>query len=137
MTADEAAGYALFRGKGNCNSCHLDGRSTAPTPPPPAGSVPNGEDTGAAASTTPVFTCFGSANLGLPRNPRDSFYYETMPDSLGFTPNPEGFAYIDPGLGTFLRSGFGSAPNPNANWKQFASSSDGKMQTSTARDVAL
>jgi len=29
MTADEAAGYALFDGKGNCNSCHLDGRGTA------------------------------------------------------------------------------------------------------------
>lgn len=35
FTADEEAGYKLFNGKGNCNSCHLDGRSTAPTPPPP------------------------------------------------------------------------------------------------------
>jgi cytochrome c peroxidase len=137
MTADEAAGYKLFRGKGNCNSCHLDGRSTAPTPPPPEGTAPNSEDTGAAASTTPVFTCFGSANLGLPKNPRDSFYYESTPDSFGFTPNPEGFAYTDFGLGTFLRSGFGSAPNPNASWVQYAPVSDGKMQTSTARDVAL
>ncbi len=33
FTPDEVAGYNLFRGKGNCNSCHLDGRSTAPTPP--------------------------------------------------------------------------------------------------------
>jgi cytochrome c peroxidase len=137
MTTNEAAGYALFRGKGNCNSCHLDGRSTAPTPPEPEGDAPNGIDTGAAADTTPVFTCFGSANLGLPKNPRDSFYYESTPDSFGFTPNPEGFAYTDFGLGTFLRSGFGSAPNPNVSWKQFASISDGKMQTSTARDVAL
>ncbi len=31
MTPDEHAGYDLFRGKGNCNSCHLDGRSTAPS----------------------------------------------------------------------------------------------------------
>jgi cytochrome c peroxidase len=137
MTSDEAAGYNLFRGKGNCNSCHLDGRSTAPTPPPPEGTAPNSVDTGAAANVTPVFTCFGSANLGLPKNPRDSFYYESTPDSFGFTPNPEGFAYTDFGLGTFLRSGFGSAPNPNASWKQFAPVSDGKMQTSTARDVAL
>jgi cytochrome c peroxidase len=137
MTTNEAAGYALFRGKGNCNSCHLDGRSTAPTPPEPEGDAPNGIDTGAIADTTPVFTCFGSANLGLPKNPRDSFYYESTPDSFGFTPNPEGFAYTDFGLGTFLRSGFGAAPNPNVSWKQFASISDGKMQTSTARDVAL
>ena len=28
LTADETAGYKLFNGKGNCNSCHLDGRST-------------------------------------------------------------------------------------------------------------
>jgi cytochrome c peroxidase len=135
MTADEAAGYNLFRGKGNCNTCHLDGRSTAPTPS--FGTAPNGVDTGAVADLTPVFTCFGSSNLGLPKNPRDSFYYETTPDAFGFTLNPTGFAYTDFGLGTFLRSGFGSAPNPNVSWRQFASVVDGKMQVSTARDVAL
>jgi len=32
LTADEMAGYDLFRGKGNCNSCHVDGRSTTLTP---------------------------------------------------------------------------------------------------------
>ena len=132
MTADEMAGYKLFRGKGNCNSCHLDGRSTAPAP-----TDESAEDTGVAADTTPVFTCFGSANLGVPKNPRDAFYFETTPDATGFTPNPEGFAFTDLGLGTFLRSGFGSAPNPNASWRQFASVSDGQMQTMTARDVAL
>ena len=132
MTANEAAGYALFRGKGNCNSCHLDGRSTAPAP-----TATTAEDTGVAADTTPVFTCFGSANLGLPKNPRDSFYYETTPDSFGFTPNPAGFSYADLGLGAFLRSGYGSAPNPNSSWRQYAAASDGKMQTSTARDVAM
>ena len=135
MTADEAAGYALFRGKGNCNTCHLDGRSTAPTPA--FGTAPNGVDTGAVADLTPVFTCFGSSNLGLPKNPRNSFYFETTPDAFGFTLNPAGFAFSDFGLGTFLRSGFGSAPNPNVSWRQFASTTDGKMQVSTARDVAL
>jgi hypothetical protein len=70
------AGYNLFRGKANCNSCHLDGRSTAPTPA--TGTAPNGEDTGAAASTAPLFTCFGSANLGLPLNPRDAIYYQNI-----------------------------------------------------------
>jgi cytochrome c peroxidase len=137
MTTDEMAGYNLFKGKGNCNSCHLDGRSTAPTPPPPEGTAPNSTDTGAAAATTPVFTCFGSANLGLPKNPRVALLWETMPDFFGFTPNPGGFTYTDFGLGTFLRSGFGSAPNPNSTWLQFASTSDGQMQTMTARDVAL
>ena len=132
LTADELAGYKLFNGKANCNSCHLDGRSTAPSP-----TDPSAEDTGTTADVTPLFTCFGSANLGLPKNPRDSFYYETTPDSFGFTPNPGGFTYTDLGLGTFLRSGFGSAPNPNLTWRQFASKSDGQMQTSTARDVGL
>ncbi len=132
LTPDEKAGYDLFRGKANCNSCHLDGRSTAPSP-----TNPSGEDTGTAADTTPVFTCFGSANLGLPKNPRVAFYYESTPDALGFTPNPAGYAYTDYGLGTFLRSGFGSAPNPNSSWAQFSGVSDGKMQTSTVRDVAM
>jgi cytochrome c peroxidase len=131
LTAQEAAGYALFRGKGNCNSCHLDGRSTAPAP------KTNAEDTGVATNVTPVFTCFGSANEGLPKNPRDSFYYETTPDSFGFTPNPGGFTYTDFGLGTFLRSGFGSAPNPNSSWRQFASTVDGQMQVMTARNAGF
>jgi hypothetical protein len=32
LTPDEMAGYNLFKGKANCNSCHLDGRSTTSTP---------------------------------------------------------------------------------------------------------
>jgi cytochrome c peroxidase len=132
LTAAEMAGYNLFRGKGNCNSCHLDGRSTAPAP-----TALGAEDTGVAADTRPLFTCFGYANLGLPKNPRDAFYFQTTPDGFGFTPNPAGFTFTDLGLGTFLRSGFGSAPNPNSSWRQFASTSDGQMQTSSARDVAL
>jgi cytochrome c peroxidase len=140
LTADEQAGYDLFRGRGNCNSCHLDGRSTAPAPTVRHGGtagMTGGKDTGAIADTTPVFTCFGSANLGLPKNPRDSFYYENTPDFFGFTLNPAGFSYTDLGLGAFLRSGYGSAPNPNSTWLPQASVSDGKMQVSTARDVAL
>src|SRR5882762_2267594 len=132
LTADELAGYNLFRGKANFNSCHLDGRSTAPSP-----TAPHSEDTGAAADTRPVFTCFGSANLGLPLNPRDAFYYQTTPDFFGFTANPYGFGYRDLGLGTFLRSGFGSWASPNDDWTQFAPTSDGKMQTSSARNVAM
>src|SRR5882724_8729193 len=119
LTANEKAGYDLFRGKGNCNSCHLDGRSTAPAPTAPAS-----EDTGVAALVTPLFTCFGSANEGLPLNPRNAFYYQTTPDHFGFTGNPYGFAYRDLGLGTFLRSGFGSWPNPNASWIPQAPSDD-------------
>jgi cytochrome c peroxidase len=137
FTPDEAAGRALFNGRGNCNSCHLDGRSTAPTPPPPNGTLPNSTDTGAEAATEPLFTCFGYANLGLPLNPRDAIYYETTPDFFGFTANPFGFGFRNLGVGAFLRSAFGSGPNPNSTWIQFAPTSDGQQQTMTARDVGL
>ena len=129
LTADEMAGLKLFDGKGNCNSCHLDGRGTT---------LKSGQtDTGAAAAVTPLFTCFGSANEGLPLNPRDAIYYQTTPDSFGFTGNPFGFGYRDLGLGTFLRSGPGAAPNPNSTWTQFAPTTDGQMQVSSARNAAM
>ena len=130
----EMAGYNLFNGKGNCNSCHLDGRSTAPSSYPGA---PAAEDTGAAAATDALvhmlWLCQSrpsqeSASCSLIRDDTGSF---------GFTPNPAGYTYTDFGLGTFFRSGFGSAPNPNSAWLKFAETSDGQMQTSTARDVAL
>ncbi len=129
LTADEMAGYNLFKGKGNCNSCHVDGRGTTLTP--------GQTDTSTAATVNPLFTCFGSANEGLPLNPRNAFYYQTTPDFFGFTPNPFGFGYRDLGMGTFLRSGFGSAPNPNATWIPLAPSTDGQFQVSTARNVAM
>jgi cytochrome c peroxidase len=140
LTADEMAGYNLFRGKASCNTCHLDGRGSTLTPGTGSGLNPattTGTDTSAVADTVPLFTCFGYANLGLPRNPSDAFYYQTTPDFYGFTANPVGFVYTDFGLGTFLRSGFGSGPNPNSMWTQYAATSDGQMQTSTARNVAL
>jgi cytochrome c peroxidase len=129
MTADEMAGYKLFNGKGNCNSCHLDGFGTTLK----AGQT----DTSSIANNTPLFTCFGSANEGLPLNPQNAIYYQTKPDAYGFTPNPFSFGYRDLGLGTFLRSGFGSAPNPNSAWIQYAPAADGQMQTMTARNIAM
>ena len=59
----------------------------------------DGTDTSAAADVTPLFTCFGYANLGLPLNPRDAIYYQTTPDPFGFTPNPFGFALQRFGIG--------------------------------------
>src|SRR4029077_19281977 len=66
LTADESAGYALFRGKGKCNTCHLDGTENSQT----AITAAN------AASVAPLFTDFTSNNLGLPRNPHDPIYFE-------------------------------------------------------------
>src|SRR6202035_3239861 len=129
-TAYEMAGFNLFNGKGNCNSCHVDGRGTT---------LQSGQvDTSTTATANPpVFTCFGSANEGLPLNPRDAFYYQTTPDSFGFIGNPYGFGYRDLGMGTFLRSGFGSGPNPNRAWIQQAPLVDGQFQVPTVRNAAM
>jgi cytochrome c peroxidase len=129
-TPDELAGAILFAGKGNCNSCHIDGQRTL--------LKPGQTDTGTyATNARPLFTCFGYSNLGLPLNPRDAFFYQTTPDFFGFIGNPYGFGYRDLGLGTFLRSGFGSAPNPNSTWTQLAPRMDGRQQVSTVRNVAM
>jgi cytochrome c peroxidase len=130
FTADEMAGFQLFNGKGNCNSCHVDGRGTTLQP----GQV---DTSTTATANPPVFTCFGSANEGLPLNPRNAFYYQTTPDFYGFIGNPFGFGYRDLGMGTFLRSGFGSGPNPNSDWTQFAPMVDGQFQVATTRNVAM
>jgi cytochrome c peroxidase len=130
MTSDEMAGFNLFNGKGNCNSCHVDGRGTTLQP----GQV---DTSTTATANPPLFTCFGSANEGLPLNPRNAFYYQTTPDPFGFIGNPFGFGYRDLGMGTFLRSGFGSAPNPNRNWIQFAPNVDGQFQVASVRNVAM
>jgi cytochrome c peroxidase len=127
LTADEQAGYDLFRGKGNCNSCHLDGRGTT--------LKSDQTDTSAAPGGAPLFTCFGSANEGLPRNPVIPFYYETQPDAFQYTPNPAGFGFDDLGMGLFLRSLSGI--NPNSEWIQYAPSVDGQMQVSSARNAAM
>jgi len=128
MTPEEKAGYELFRGRGNCNSCHIDGRATT--------LAKNQTDTGSAAGAVPLFTCFGSANEGVPLNPRVAHFYETKPDTFGFVANPDGFGYRDLGMGTFLRGGTGS-PNPNSDWTALAPKTDGQFQVSALRDVAL
>jgi cytochrome c peroxidase len=130
MSEEEMAGYMLFNGKGNCNSCHVDGRGTTLQP----GQV---DTSTTATANPPLFTCFGSANEGIPLNPRIPFYYEDKPDFYGFTPNPYGFAFRDLGMGTFLRSGFASAPNPNEQWTQLAPSVDGQFQVLSVRNVAM
>jgi cytochrome c peroxidase len=131
LTADEMAGYNLFRGKANCNSCHLDGRSTAPS----TLEAPNGVDTGAETDVAPLFSDTTSTNLGLPKNPMDPILFQNRPDSFGFTPNPAGQAFTDLGVGLFLRGL--SGVNPNSTWTQFAPQFDGFMQVATARDVGL
>src|SRR5712672_1971494 len=128
LTADEMAGLQLFNGKGNCNSCHVDGRSTT--------LMPGQTDTGNEASVQPLFTCHGFTNEGLPLNPRVTIFYESRPDAFQFTPNPDGMRFRDLGIGTFLRSGPQTFPDPNQpQWLSLAATADGQMQVMTARDV--
>jgi cytochrome c peroxidase len=84
LTDQEELGRQLFDDplKGNCAACHI----SAPGP--------NGEP--------PLFTDFTYDNLGVPRNPENPFY--DMPPKW----NPAGHAYVDEGLGGYLRqAGYG------------------------------
>jgi cytochrome c peroxidase len=123
LSAQEQRGYDLFRGKAQCNTCHLDGRSNMAT----------GTDTGAATNVAPMFTDFTYNNLGLPRNVILPWYSEDTPDQFGFIGNPLGPGFTDEGVGLFL-DGYYGAP-PNLTWGQFLPFFEGKFQTSTIRDA--
>jgi cytochrome c peroxidase len=109
LTAQEARGYALFRGKAGCNQCHRDGGP--------------GEE--------PL--------LGVPRNPALQFYFEAMPDKLGYSANPAGSAYTDAGVGFFLRKlkSLSGQLNPDSQWIELAPKFDGKFQVPTLRNVDM
>jgi cytochrome c peroxidase len=117
FTPEEALGYELFRGKAKCNQCHRDGGP--------------GEE--------PLFTDFTASNLGVPKNPAVQIYYEGEPDAQGYSPNPEGSAYIDPGVGGFLRrlKSLSGQLNPDSAWIALAPKFDGKFQVPTLRNVDM
>jgi cytochrome c peroxidase len=131
LTADEQAGWALFRGKARCNSCHLDGTANR------AGSRrPRTDDRIRAADASdvaPLFTDFTAANLGVPRNGALRYYCENTRSSTGYTPNPDGAAYVDHGVGGFLRS----KDNPNPVWAKLAGSLEGAVRVPTVRNVDM
>jgi cytochrome c peroxidase len=76
LTAQVAFGLELYEGKAMCNACH------------PSEVGPMGEK--------PLFTDFSYDNLGVPSNPDNPFLY--LPPYF----NPDGTAFIDPGLGGFV-----------------------------------
>lgn len=123
LTDDELAGWALFRGKAKCNTCHLDGTSSAGK----GGHI----STADAADAAPLFTDFTAVNIGVPKNRALRFYCENKPNAAGFTPNPEGVAHVDRGVGGFLRS----SANPNREWARLASQLDGAVRVPTLRNV--
>lgn len=86
LTPQEARGLELFNTKGQCSGCH---RSTA--------------DPVAFPGTPPLFTTFGFANIGTPKNPQNPFYgMDTVLLDDGTPINPLGADWVDPGLGGFL-----------------------------------
>jgi len=97
LSEHELRGLNLFEAedKGNCAACH---------PSKPA------ED-----GTPPLFTDFTYDNLGVTRNPENPFY--SLPPEL----NPDGFSFIDLGLGKTVN-------DPAQN---------GKFRVPTLRNVAV
>jgi len=104
LSDDELKGLAIFNDsrRGNCSSCHT-------LKPGSAG--------------YPLFTDFSYHNLGIPKNPENPFY--TMPPNW----NPDGFNWVDYGLGDFLRS---AGYEPEIYEPEL-----GKFKTPTLRNVDL
>jgi cytochrome c peroxidase len=117
FTPQEKLGYELFRGKARCNGCHRDGGP--------------GEE--------PLFTDFTASNLGVPRNPGLQIYYEGRPDQRGYSPNLAGAAYVDTGVGGFLRTlqSDSGQLNPDSEWIKLAPKFDAKIQVPTLRNVDM
>jgi cytochrome c peroxidase len=131
LSSDEQAGWDLFHGKAMCNTCHLDGTESLAGNPARASSTITPASVG---SKVPLFTDFTSTNLGVPRNLAIPYYKEDKPDKYGFIANPFGLAFVDKGVGAFLRD---PKLNPNSDWVQLADQFDGKFQVSTLRNVDM
>jgi cytochrome c peroxidase len=103
LTAQELLGLQLFNDtkKGRCAECH------------PSAPGEKGEP--------PLFTDFSYDNLGFPKNPANPTYQ--MPPEF----NPDGRAWVDPGLGGFLATVPRYAHHAEANW--------GKHKVPTLRNV--
>ena len=101
LSDQELLGLKLFEGKGKCAECHPSKRGPKGTPP--------------------LFTDFTYDNLGVPKNPKNPFY--GMPAQW----NPEGAAYVDNGLGGYLKE---------AGYKSSRYESEiGKFKVPTLRNV--
>jgi len=130
LTTRESRGLDLFRGKAKCSLCHVLNDED-----------PNGQD---------LFTDFTYDNLGVPRNPENPFYRmdQVLLDE-GTPINPEGSAFIDLGLGGFLRhladpnnQGWRSLPFvtnvknfSNNRLLRLAAENDGKQKVPTLRNL--
>lgn len=108
LTKVETEGLNLFNGKGQCAACHPSTPGEGGEPPP--------------------FTDFSYDNLGVPRNPENPFYkMDKVYLDDGSPINPEGIAWVDSGLGGFLRT--------RAEWSEYAEDNMGKQKVPTLRNV--
>ena len=117
FTPQEKLGYELFRGKARCNECHRDGGP--------------GEE--------PLFTDFTASSLGVPRNLGLQYNYEGQPDQRDYTPNLAGAAYVDRGVGSFLRTlqSDSGQLDPDSEWIKLAPKFEAKFQVPTLRNVDM
>jgi cytochrome c peroxidase len=99
LTHEERQGLNLFRGKGKCAACHT------------------------LDGDAPLFTDFTFDNLGIPRNPENPWY------GMSSEFNPDGGAWIDPGLGGFLTT--------TSLYSAQAEENRGKHKVPTLRNVDL
>lgn len=111
LTPSEQRGYALFNGRAKCNTCHID---------------PKGDK-------RPLFSDSTTGNLGIPKNLAMSYYTETRPDKYGYVANPQGYAFVDKGVGNFLRS----VENGVRPWKKLAPQFDGAFRVVPLRNVDM
>lgn len=101
LTETEKKGLALFEGKARCSSCHTS----------------NSEEQG----LHPLFTDFTFENVGIPRNPQNPWY------EMDTAFNPDGSAWVDPGLADYLKE----VPQ----YAMYANENYGKHQVPTLRNV--
>jgi cytochrome c peroxidase len=104
FTASEERGRVLFFGPAQCFQCHNSSNLT---------------DVTAAVNGRQTFTMYCYANIGVPRNLDNPFYFEVNAklNPLGY--NPLGQAYVDYGLG--------SNPNPGTDGTVFMNSTPGDI----------
>jgi len=101
LTAEEALGLEIFENQGLCSECHISEPG------------PDGEP--------PLFTDFTYDNLGIPRYDALPFYSQEAQF------NPDGEAWIDPGLAGFLVT--------MPEYADHAAANHGKHKVPTLRNV--
>ena len=100
LTDSERRGLDLFNGKAHCANCHVS------TPRP--------------GLSKPLFTDFTYDNIGIPRNPSNPVYTFSMI-------NPDGWNWVDQGLGAVLRH--------DDTLREQAADNIGKFKVPTVRNV--